>query len=104
MGLHAEGMGLGGQGKNEEAVMALSRARLIYRELSLTTSALRIEGDLAEKLIALGRIPRAEAIILDGIATCDKLGIAPLKIRFAELQKTLPKGKTKKGATTRPKN
>ena len=103
MGLQAEGMALAGHGKMEEAVTALSRSRLIYRELNLISSALRIEGDLADKLITLGRIPRAKAMISDGKKTAEKLGIAPLVIQFAELEKKLPKETAKKGATTQPK-
>lgn len=100
MGLQAEGMALGGLGKKEEAATSLSRARLIYRELGLTSSALRIEADLAALLLELGRRPRAEAMIRDGQATAARLENDPLIGKFETLSQLLEKKSEK--PTSRP--
>ena len=74
------------QGELEAAATALARGRLVYRELGLTSSALRLEADLAAVLLDLGRMPRAEAMIEDGIATARRLGDDELAERFMDLR------------------
>lgn len=101
MGLQAEGMALAGLGRQAEAVTALSRARLIYRELGLTSSALRIEASLAALLIELDRQPRAEAMIRDGLATARRLKIESLIGEFTSLTEKL--GAQKSNAPARPR-
>jgi hypothetical protein len=66
---------------------------LIFRELGLTSSALRIEADLAELLLELGRRPRAEAIIRDGRSSATRLNLPELERRFQELEEQLSSGK-----------
>lgn len=89
MGLQLEGSALAAQGHDEAAATALARGRLIYRELGLTASALRIEADLAPVLLRLGRVPRAEAMIRDGRRTAERLDLEPLVERFRELEAAL---------------
>ena len=86
MGLGLEGQALRALGRPAEAATALARGRLVYRELGLTSSALRLEVDLAELLLELDRRPRAEALIEDGIATARRLGDDELARRFSELR------------------
>jgi hypothetical protein len=86
MGLHVEGSALAASDDDEGAANALARGRLIYRELGLTSSALRIEAELVPILIRLGRGPRAEAMIRDGIGTAERLGLDELAARFRELE------------------
>jgi len=85
MGLRLEGAALGAAGERERAATALSRSRLIFRELGLTSSALRIEADLAEILLELGHTTRAEAMIRDGASTAARLGLGEIELRFKEL-------------------
>jgi hypothetical protein len=85
MGLQLEGQALVALDRREEAVTPLARARLVYRELGLTASALRIEVELADLLLELGREPRARAMIEDGLSTARRLGMDDLAERFSEL-------------------
>lgn len=85
MGLHVEGSALA-TSDDDGAASALARGRLIYRELGLTSSALRIEAELVPILTRLGRGPRAEAMIRDGIGTAERLGLDDLAARFRELE------------------
>ena len=101
MGLQAEGMALAGLGRKAKAVTALSRARLIYRELGLTSSALRIEASLAAILIELDRQPRAKAMIHDGLATAKRLDKKTLIEAFTSLGTKL--GDRKSTATSKPR-
>ena len=94
MGLRLEGSALLERKEGERAATAFSRARLIFRELGLTSSALRIEADLAEILLELGRRPRAEAIIRDGKSSATRLKLPELERRFQELEELLSSGST----------
>jgi len=86
MGLHVEGSALAASDDDEGAVSALARGRLIYRELGLTSSALRIEVELVPILTRLGREPRAQAMIRDGIATAERLGLDEVAAGFRALE------------------
>jgi hypothetical protein len=86
MGLHVEGSALAAADDDDGAASALARGRLIYRELGLTSSALRIEVELVPILTRLGRGPRAQAMIHDGIATAERLGLDEVAARFRELE------------------
>ena len=86
MGLGLEGQALIELGEIEAGAVALARGRLVYRELGLTSSALRLEVDLAAALLELERMPRAQALIEDGIATARRLGDDDLAERFADLR------------------
>jgi hypothetical protein len=88
MGLGVEGSAHAAAGDDGAAASALARARLIYRELGLTSSALRLEAELAPILLRLGYGPRADAMIRDGLHTAERLGLDPLVERFRELQST----------------
>ncbi len=89
MGLQAEAAALRSLGLKEEAVTAFARSRLIYRELGLTGSALRLEAELAELCLELGRKPRAKALITDGLRTAEALGDERSLTRFRGLEKLL---------------
>ncbi len=87
MGLQLEGRALAALGDRDEATTVLARARLLYRELGLTSSAVRLEADLAELLLASGSAPRAEAMIEDGLASARRLGMDDVVARFEELRR-----------------
>jgi hypothetical protein len=89
MGLRVEGGALAQGGDPEGAVTALSRGRLIFRELGLTSSALRMEVDLAGHLLDLGRDRRAAALIQDGNVTAERLGLGEIAQQFVELERRL---------------
>ena len=97
MGLQLEGVSLLALGRKAEAAEALSRARLIYRELFLTSTAIRIEFDLATILAELGRLPRAREMIRDGKATAERIGLTPYVARFARLEESLNSGEDPSG-------
>jgi hypothetical protein len=86
MGLGLEGQSLLAMGETEAGATALARGRLVYRELGLTSSALRLEVDLARALLELGRTPRAEALIEDGLATARRIGDDDLVQQFDQLR------------------
>ncbi len=90
MGLRLEGTAQASRGEAEQAATSLAEARLIFRELGLTSSAVRIEADLASILLELGRRPRARAMICDGRLTATRLGIPELEARFQELEEQMP--------------
>lgn len=89
MGLGLEGAAHLARGSDAEAATALARGRLLYRELGLTGSALRLEADLAAVLLRLGRRPRAEAMIRDGLRTAERLGSEAMIERFRALEAEL---------------
>jgi len=47
---------------------------------------LRIEVELVPILTRLGRGPRAQAVISDGIATAERLGLDEVEARFRALE------------------
>jgi len=89
MGFGLEGSALSAIDEPDAAVTAMARARLIYRELGLTSSALRIEVDLARLLIDLGRLPRAHALVSDGETTAARLGLDEVAAQFSELAEAI---------------
>lgn len=90
MGLQLQGTALAALDDHEGAAMAMARGRLLYRELGLTASALRIEADLVQVLLRLRRTPRAEAMIRDGLRTAERLGLEPLVERFRAMAASRP--------------
>ncbi|MDA0329064.1 MAG: hypothetical protein O2958_08665 [Gemmatimonadetes bacterium] len=89
MGLRVEGNAHLASDNKEEGALALARARLIFRELGLTSSALRIEADLASVFLELGQRARAETLIRDGKATAARLGLTDLEVAFGRLEEQL---------------
>lgn len=90
MGLSAEGIALSQLGRHDEALVASSRARLLYDQLGLLGSEYGCLRAMVGQLVALERWPRARATLDDAIATAEALGdergLAALREQRAELE------------------
>lgn len=74
MGLSAEGLALSQLDRHDEALVASSRARLLYDQLGLVGSEYGCLRAMIEQLVALERWPRARVTIESAITTAETLG------------------------------
>lgn len=76
MALSAEGQALAATGRHDEAIVALSQARLFYADLGLDGSRYATSMALCESLVARERWSRARACVADTLALGETLGAA----------------------------
>lgn len=74
MGFSAQGAALHNAGKHDDAVVPLTRARMIYHDLGLVRAEYSVLKNLAATLVALDRKPRARGAIRQAMGLSRLLG------------------------------